>query len=450
MIAVGPSPGWDLLLETIGGIARSDIGVLEGLSDGEWSQLLTECNLHWLTPVVYRAILHHRDRLAVPPATWRGFKKAYRLSMARTRRADAVLLPVLAAFEASGIPVVLLKGMHLSIEVYDTPPARPMVDADLLVHRAHVAAAVRIVESFGFRQRDDGAKPDPTPELHDRGDSNHLGKFWCPNGPPIEIHDHLEAPNALPHLRVDEVWDRARRLRIDSVSALALSREDTLLHLCTHAAFHHRFGVKLLNICDIPVAIERWRDDIDWAAFWARARDWGVERSAQLVFAFTQYRCGYALPEGAASQIASHAALAPLLRTAEEQMRLRAAILARRRLAATHDPGIGVLIQLKRRLTLRSGAALLASRIFVERRELAASFGVAPGSPWLPVLYPVRLAGLLREYVPGVLKSLRLRPRERRQQQAAFDAQREMWALNAIGFRMEADAETLGAWLRGD
>jgi len=416
MSVTEPSPAWDRLLQAVGTLSRGGADGLAGLSEAEWADLLGECNRHWVTPFVYRALAAHRTQIVVPETAWRGFKKMYMLSRARTRRADALLNPVLRAFNAAGIPVIALKGMHLSTQVYDDPAARPMIDADLLIRRDHLTAAAHIVESFGFRQDRPALRTGMPGQSAARDDRRHLGTFWYRNGPPIELHHDLAAPDALPGIDVEGLWQRASPARIGGAEVLVLSPEDTLLHLSIHAALHHQFAVKLLSLCDVPVLLHRWRDRIDWTTVWRRARAWEVERPVLITLALTQHRLGFPLPDGAAAPLARRLPeMNALMGIAERQMRDKAAALAKRRLASRPTADVKAEVRLLAGLTklptLTRRAGFVAKRIFLTRRELAASFGLTSEPLWLPVLYPVRLAGLLMRYVPGVLKhALRRRP----------------------------------------
>jgi hypothetical protein len=366
------------------------------LSEADWAGFLIECNLHWITPFAYRVLADNRGRVAVPPEIWRGFKKMYLLSRARTRRADAMIIPVLSAFGAAGIPVIALKGMHLSTQVYDDPSMRPMIDADLLVRPGDLPAAARIVESFGFRQRNAGAGPVYPGRASEEG--HHLGAFRPPAGPPIELHHHLLAPHILRGIDMEGLWSRARPARIGDAAVLVLAPEDALLHLCIHAALGHVFAVKLLSLCDIPLAIRRWEACLDWEVFWSRAHAWGAERSALVTLALIRYRLCFPLPDRASRPLLDHPAeLGSLMAIAEAQMRRKARALARR--ARSHsavdiggNPAIDVLMALGRMPTFGGRLRVVARRIFIPRAELSAWFGLSSQPFWLPVLHPVRIA----------------------------------------------------------
>lgn len=396
-LAAGPRvKAWDGFLLAAGSLSRGSVEAVAAFSDAEWADLLTEGNLHWITPLAYRVLAANRDRIRVPPAVWRGFKKSYLVSRARTRRADALIIPVLLALEEAGISVIVLKGMHLSTQVYDDPAMRPMIDADLLLRRQHLSRASRIVESFGFRQRG-AAMRSPNPESADFG-KQHLAAFWYPDGPPIELHHDLWASHILRRVDMEEVWARARPARIGGANVLVLSPEDALLHLCLHAALMHGFAIKALGVCDVPVALRRWRDCLDWDVFWSRARAWGAERSAIITLALVQDRLGCPLPDGASRPLAAYRAdLDGLMAVAEGEMRSKALALARRRPSGSATDAGGhsarnVLALLERMPSHRARLRLVASRIVIPREELSAWFGLSSEPPWLPLLHPVRIA----------------------------------------------------------
>jgi hypothetical protein len=380
----------------MGALSRDDASVLRDFSDAQWAEFLAECDLHWTSPLAYRVLAAHRDRVAAPGAVWRGLKRSYLLSRSRTRRADALLIPVLAALEAAGLPVIVLKGLHLSTQVYADPAMRPMIDADLLLRRSDLPAAARIVESFGFRQRDAdrGAPSDPALP---RDDHHHLDTFYYPKGPPIELHHDLWVPGARLRVDMDGVWSRARPSRIGGAGVWVLAPEDALLHLCLHAGVGHGFEVKLLSLCDLPVALRRWQEEIDWEAFWSRAHRWRAERSAVLTLAFVCRRLGYPLPDAAwRPLLAWRSEIDGLMKVAERRMRRKAAALAWRAKSGSSvvvggQSTVALRAAMGRLPAFRDRTRFLAARVFVRKGELAAWFGMETAPFWVPVLHPVRI-----------------------------------------------------------
>ena len=414
MVITDSDDSWRLLLLLAGAMGHGRLPPLEGLSQTQWADLLSQCDRHWLSPAAYRALAPHRVRLGIPQPVWLGFKRSYRLSRARTRRADSLLLPVLAALVAAGLPVIVLKGMDLSTQVYDDPSARPMIDADFMVRHADVPAACRIIESFGYRQKPAAVGDPGLANGHQvRTAANGVGTFFIPNGPPIDLHHDLEAPDWLPGIDMDGVWQRSGPARIAGIDVRVLAPEDCLLHLCVHAAFRHVFAVKLLNLGDIPVALSHWGDHVDWPAFWDRARCWRVERTAILTLAFVGQRMGHILPAGAAGPVAAAGtSLAPTLDAVERLLRWKGLALARRWLIrdavpeppAIEEEGRHIVARLWRLPGVGSRLRYILKRILPARRELAAWFGRTDLPVWLPLLYPVRLALIARRDAVGILR----------------------------------------------
>lgn len=414
-----PSLVWNKLLLAIGATESGHLDMLDGFTEAEWADFLATSDVHWVSPFLYKTCILRQTREACIPFTIRrGFKKSYRLSCVRAQRAGKQLIPVLMKLHAEGIPVIALKGVHLATQIYVEPALRPMMDADLLVQRSDLEAAVRVIESFGYRQTSPGGRFQTKQESFARKNTSHLPAFRIPNGPSIELHYDLEAPQSLPGLQTEGLWERACAARIGEADVLVLSPEDTLLHLCIHAAHHHKFALKLLSLCDIPVALSHWRDKIDWEIFWQRAKDWGAERSAMITFALTGYRLGYPLPEGILRTLAmaSTANWAVLMRIAERQMQARAAILAQRHcfvmLAIKQGKPIPspsasdeALIRLWCTPTVPGRLRFIAGRIFLPKQELLARFGLSAFPYLFPLLYPARLVTLVFRHMPLLLRT---------------------------------------------
>lgn len=400
--ATGTGAAWSRLCRAVGQRPGDDWRFLAGLSPAEWEALLAEATLHWCTPLLYRTLAPHREALGVPAPIWRGFKRIYLFARARARRSETVMAPVLAAFAAAGLPVIVLKGLYLSQLVYPDAATRPMTDVDLLVRREDLAAAASILETCGFHQKGE------TPSMQAHAGLHHLERYWHPHGPPIELHYDLAMPTHLPASDLDRLWHRARPARICGAEVLVLSPEDTLLHLCMHAALNHLFGVKLLSLCDMPLLLDQEKQRLDWPLFWQQARQWGASRSAAVTLALVPDRLGYPLPEGAAGPLRPLAGdLVPLSAAAEAQMRRRALIMAQRRWPSA-DPNAGpakpapdmgeALRTLWRSPSWRDRAAAICQRVFIPQAELAARFGLAPANPWVRLLYPVRLVLMLARH----------------------------------------------------
>ena len=80
-------------------------------------------------------------------------------------------------------------------------------------------------------------------------------------------------------MTIDVFWDRARSSSFGGLTALTLSHEDLLLHLCLHFSVNHQFSIlEMKNLCDISEMIKRHNADIDWKALGDRCRGHGIGR----------------------------------------------------------------------------------------------------------------------------------------------------------------------------
>jgi hypothetical protein len=94
----------------------------------EWAGVAAQAEAHGLAPLLY-VYLRHRHANQV-----------------RTR----VLHDVLAAYQAAGIPALVLKGAALFHLVYPEPGLRPMSDLDILVPESEAWRAQRTLAELGF------------------------------------------------------------------------------------------------------------------------------------------------------------------------------------------------------------------------------------------------------------------------------------------------------------
>jgi hypothetical protein len=223
-----------------------------------------------------------------------------------------------------------------------------------------------------------------------------------------------------------------------------LSPEDALLHLCIHTAWHHLFAVKALNLCDIPVFLERLRDQVDWEAFWSRARAWEVERPVAVMFAFVHDRMGYPLPRPALAPCESQfGRMPPLLRIAERQLRKKASALAKRHLAKMQElisrkPGGNDIAKSAPPPAIRGRGQPDLKPARLLRRGLAVSLGSGPEAFWRRLLSPIRLGALVARYGSDAL-SLGLWRRLRRSEEPDV----------LQGIETELDQRILRNWLHG-
>ncbi|MEP7313400.1 MAG: nucleotidyltransferase family protein [Pseudomonadota bacterium] len=167
----------------------------------------------------------------------------------RSRIYAEILGTVLDCLGAAQIPVVLLKGGALSAAVYPQPSTRHNHAIDLLVDPRQMLAASAALAQIQF-----------TPGLAGPGAAHHR-TFRHSSGLALGLHSRLLF---LPHfdLPVDEIRARLRTISIDGRAVWILSPEDSLVHICGHAAYS-RGRANLRWACDVHFLLQQ-NPALDW------------------------------------------------------------------------------------------------------------------------------------------------------------------------------------------
>ncbi|MDH7485529.1 MAG: nucleotidyltransferase family protein [Anaerolineae bacterium] len=212
---------------------------------------------------------------------------AYTAAAGRSVLLSQELSLLLSALEEAGIPVVLLKGAILAKGLYPNPALRPMGDLDILVPREEMARLGALLEAIGYAW--DGHCG---PDKH-RGYERQLGDVTIR----MEAHWHLISEGyglqRCHDLDIGAFWGRAVRVMVEGRPALALSPEDTLLHLCLHQA-SHALGY-ILGYLDIHLFVHRVTIDRD--LFVQRVVAARLKTAAWFALSFACMLLGTAVPQ---------------------------------------------------------------------------------------------------------------------------------------------------------
>lgn len=165
---------------------------------------------------------------------------------------------IFAAFDAAGIPLLLLKG---AITLFDsTDPlrhSRMMRDLDILVPRKAEREAAKALRELGY-------------EINARYPPGHhaYGEFWRERTPGmVDLHSELVDPSYI--LPASEVFSRSRSLEMEARHVAVPAPTDRMLHHLLHAQIHHRGQyyrgeLKLDQVFDCALVARRFAAEIDW------------------------------------------------------------------------------------------------------------------------------------------------------------------------------------------
>lgn len=345
-------------------------------SPDQWQTVLRHAEWHDVL-----SLLAHRLQSAnirTPVAVAERLRAAYVAGAARGLAMSAQLAELLRAMRAEQIPVIPLKGAALAEPVYGNVALRPMRDLDVLVEPERLEDAGRVLLALGY------GPPDRPSVAEERAHWHHLTPFRRARSLSIEVHWTLEMPSSPFAIDVPSLWSRALAATFGGQPALSLAPEDQLLHLCLHAAYHHRFRVRLRHLADISAVLARHGASLRWDELSRRASAWGIAPFVSCTLAVAAELLGTPAPDDARIALA-HAAdddeLVEVARAFVMAAPLRLPIMYR---------------QARRAEGAREKAQVYLRGVFPTPDKLRSLYDIPPGSWSLPLYYVVRPLDLAR------------------------------------------------------
>ena len=177
---------------------------------------------------------------------WRQYLQNYRSNTLLLRE----LSTVLGSLSVNQVECIVLKGAALLTSLYPDPGLRYMCDIDLLVRPQQLPRVIEVLQGCGYR-----------PLSFQLGKDLRGQVMYVKDGKPaIYIEPHWSLGSAYSYagrIDIEDVWQRANKLKVANVDTLVLSREDCLLHLCLHLFLH--YGAGWLKSCRVSNPRGRWK-----------------------------------------------------------------------------------------------------------------------------------------------------------------------------------------------
>jgi len=348
------------------------------LTPEQWGSFVEEAGIHRVAPLAWRRLSDlHSDR--VPDHILERLRPHYLRNAFRNALLFRQTAEAAGALSAEGIPVMLLKGIHLARFLYEEPALRSMADIDVMVPRDRIRDADRVLVEMGYG-------PLPRPDinrflLH----SNHLPPLEKDGGEVVEIHYDIERPNHPFSVDAAALWNRARLTTIDHERVFVPATEHLLITLCLHLAYHHRFGrAALKGLVDIATVIRR--GDLDWSAVARTANEWKAGAFVYVTLRLVRDVLQADVPETTLDEL--H----------HEPVDDDVVVVARRYILT---PGVDVpdfILWMQRTPTRLKRLSLFIRGVFLPPDKLRRMYGLRDGSPLAWAFYPVRVADLLRQW----------------------------------------------------
>lgn len=358
-------------------------------ADMAWDELVQLADRYGLSPLLYHQ-LHGDIGLwsAIPVNIQEHLEQRYLASAQRNLQIYYQFLKLIKALKQYETPVILLKGIYLAHAVYGDRALRPMVDVDILVNWQDLATVENTLHTLGFRL------------------SEWRNREWCLRNHyhlafvhpeldfTVEVHWHIQRPEAPYVVEIDELWGHAQPVTIAGVRLLALSNEHLVLHQCLHIA-KHAFRIGPRPVYDLVATLLRYQSQIDWYQVQFLAERWRLSKTVFLALYFA-HEFFDGVPELVMKRFTPGEMEPVILDTARQQ------ILA---FGSTSKRLSTEFLQLWEEDQEQRKVAHLFRRVFLPRDLMAGIYQLPPSSWRLYLYYPVRLFDLLTRY-PLVVRNL--------------------------------------------
>lgn len=240
--------------------------VARGINWNKAMELAARHGVSYFLATHLLALGQEQDTLILPPlferelrtTLWRG--NVYgELLLEQQRRLNAEL-------NQAGVPVLWLKGLALSMQLYGGHQVRQCGDLDLLCPAGELPAAEACLRRAGFRPiSDPSGKDEHAMAAHHRS--------WLSDSADtpilVELHHRLSGPPAC-QPDVPTLLEHARCVSINGQAFPVPGLEHELLILCLHA-HHHNFAVLRL-LMDVAEYVTKWAAELDWPRFFEDAK----------------------------------------------------------------------------------------------------------------------------------------------------------------------------------
>jgi hypothetical protein len=343
----------------------------------DWKETLVEAELHGVVSLLFYCIKNISSYIDIDRDDLEEMRRKYYVCAAKNMRLYRELQKLLDIFECKNIPVILLKGAHLSESVYGNLALRGMGDVDLLVRQNDL----KLIEECIFKSKGKA-------EEHNRVITQYNCHFrYETDGKlSLEIHWKLFPSVYAYRIDIDGIWDRAK-LKFKQTGVLVMSFEDLLIYTCAHAAKHAE-EMRLRILCDITEILSCYENRMDWAVIGARASKWGILRAVYTFLRLSRELLGASVTE---EQLA---ALRP------DQFEEKKYLLAMKKILGygsadnkpkTSEPAAR-LWGLK---GVKGKFKLILESIFLPRELMSLMYPASADSHCIYLYYPIRLKDLL-------------------------------------------------------
>lgn len=212
------------------------------LPDINWDEFLKLVMHHRVYPQVFK-VFKKWDSQFISQAVFLKIESLYTKNLFRMLQLTKEMVMVSRSFAEQNIPLIILKGPILALELYGDISQRTSKDLDILCDIGDVDRSIELLLSLGYDLTDERLLSNWMNKMH------HLSFYNPDSNMQVELHWKLN-PNLELTLPFRELWRRKQTKVISNQEVNYLSNEDLLLYLSEHGSRHGWFRLKWLMDID--------------------------------------------------------------------------------------------------------------------------------------------------------------------------------------------------------
>lgn len=250
-----------------------------------------------------KEILLQSLRKKLPEGVIKNLRKKYQTCFDHNTLLYDELIKILKLLNKENIEIILLKGAALAVAVYQDIGLRSMSDIDLLIKKDDLYKVINILRQANYAPV---TKENVSNEWNYEYSMNI--HFFKQIEPRIEfdLHWNLIRPPMFFPIKEENIWEKAKEIKIGDEKTLILSNEDMILHLCSHYSFHHTFNFGLRSLCDIAETIRMNGAEINWHNLLTCAIEYKLEHCLYGALSLTKNNTSVKIPSDFFEQLKSN------------------------------------------------------------------------------------------------------------------------------------------------
>jgi len=233
----------------------------------DWKKLSEKALEEGVSAVLSHNIRKQGIEELIPADTRRELSDRYLANLKRNLSIIGALRTILADFEKSGIPCMVLKGIALAEHIYPDIALRGMSDVDIMVKKEDLFRVDELLSLRGYT---------PADSTVSRAVNNPAGylaslDYRSIEPSPLTLHVHWHPVNSsvpaavfAERIDVSRLWENASDVSVAESRVRMLKPEHLIIYLCEHALrIGHSFD-RLILVCDIVHTLRTFEGVIDW------------------------------------------------------------------------------------------------------------------------------------------------------------------------------------------